>query len=208
MLDELHIERVAISGFSAGGASAVHFAARHPERTTALFLDAAILLPFEPPISRLRQATFESSVLVWLSYQMAARSPDLATRFMIGGVSDGLTKAQIRGAADWIACDPARRENMQEQWTAIAPQKYRKPGWNNDQTNERHLVALPFHDVTAPTLIAHGANDAIVPVEHATNAADRIVGAELMVVEEGHHLLTLCRHYGPVAERQLELVHA
>ena len=48
MLDTLSIERAAILGFSSGGPSAVHFAARHPGRITALLLDTAILLPFDP----------------------------------------------------------------------------------------------------------------------------------------------------------------
>ncbi len=208
MLDALQIERVAVFGFSSGGPSAVHFAARHPGRTTALLLDAAILLPFEPPIGRLRQATLESGFLVWLSYQLAARKPELATRFMVDGVSDGLSKDQATAAADWITSDATRLEMMQDQWMSIAPKKHRKAGWTNDKANERNLAPLPFHDVTVPTLIAHGANDAIVPVEHATIAAAQIAGADLIVVEEGHHILSISRHYGPVAQRQLELADA
>lgn len=206
MLDSLDIERVAVLGFSAGGPSAVHFAARHPDRTTALFLDAAILLPFEPPIGRLRRATYESSILVWLSYQIVTRKPEPMARFMIDGVSDGLNRAQKHAAAHWINADPDRIESLQEQFTAIAPQKYRKPGWTNDKTNERELAPLPFADVSAPTLIAYGANDAIIPVDHAMDAADKIAGAELICVEEGHHLLSISPNYGPVAQRQLELV--
>ena len=62
-----------------------------------------------------------------------------------------------------------------------------------------------FASVSAPTLIAQGANDAIVPVDHATNAAKRIENAELVLVEEGHHLLSMSRDYRRVASRQLEL---
>lgn len=206
MLDTLRIERAAVLGFSSGGASAVHFAARHPDRTAALLLDTAILLPFAPPISTFRRATFESSFFVWLSYQTVTRRPDWMTRFMIGGVAQGLTKAQKQAAATWITSDLVRRRSLQEQFVSIAPPTYRMPGWNNDQGNERDLAPLPFAGVAAPALIAHGAADAIVPLEHATTAADQIPGAALIVVEEGHHLLSLSRNYGPVAERQLALV--
>ena len=85
ILDSLDIERLAVLGFSAGAPSAVHFAARYPDRTKALFLDAPILLPFEPPISAARRATYESGVLVWLSYQMVMRRPETMARFMING---------------------------------------------------------------------------------------------------------------------------
>lgn len=205
MLDEIGIERTTVLGFSTGGPSAVQFAARHPDRTRSLLLDAAVLLPFEPPIGRLRQATFESSPIVWLSYQLAHRKPELMASMMIGGVARGLGKDQRRAAVEWINSNPERMHNVREQWTSIAPRKYRQTGWANDKANEADLAPLPFADITAPTLIAHGASDAIVPIEHAINASERIAGAELLIVEEGHHLLSMSRHYGPVADRQLVL---
>jgi pimeloyl-ACP methyl ester carboxylesterase len=206
ILDTLEIERVAVLGFSSGGPSAVHFAARYPDRTTALFLDTAVLLPFKPPIGALRRAAFESGFVVWLSYQTGTRWPGLMTRFVVDGVSYGLNKEQKKTEVDWIRLDPARLRSLEEQFTSIAPMEHRKPGWTNDQINERDLAPLPFADVTAPTLIALGANDAIIPLEHATNAAGKIAGAELILVEAGHHMLSLSRNYGPVAQRQLELV--
>ncbi len=68
VLDSLGIARTAVLGFSTGGPAAVQFAARHPDRINALFLDTAILLPFLPPVGALRRATFESSFFVWLSH--------------------------------------------------------------------------------------------------------------------------------------------
>jgi pimeloyl-ACP methyl ester carboxylesterase len=204
-LDTLGIARTAVLGFSSGGPSAVHFAARHPDRITALFLDTAILRPFEPPIGALMRATLESSFFVWLSYQMVTRWPGLMARFMIDGVSDELSKDQRKEAANWINSHPARLHSMQEQFTSIAPQENRKLGWANDQFNERDLAPLPFANVVAPTLIALGTNDAIVPVAHATTAVEKIPNADLVLVEEGHHILSLSGHYGPVARRQLEL---
>lgn len=205
MLDAVGVERVAVMGFSSGGASAVHFAARHPERTTALLLDTAIVLPFEPPIGALRRSTFEAGFFVWMSYQLVMRRPELMARFMIDGVSAGLTKEQKREAVGWITSDAARLSSMQEQFASVAPPGLRRPGWRNDLDNERSLAPLPFADVAAPTLVAWGANDVIVPLEHATTAAASIAGAELMLVEQGHHLLSLSRCYGSVAQRQLEL---
>lgn len=209
ILDALHINRAAILGVSSGGPSAVHFAARHPDRTSALFLDAALLLPFKPPMSALQRATIESSPFVWLSYQAASRWPARATSFAVDGMSMGLTKEQRKAAADWINSDPSRLQGFREQFASIAPRKYRQPGWANDQNNENvGLAQLPFANITAPTLIAHGTNDAVTPLEHATNAAFRIAGAELVLVEEGYHLLSYSRNYGPVARRQLELAHS
>lgn len=207
MLDTLAIERTAVVGFSSGGPPAVHFAARYPERTTALLLDTAILLPFQPPISALQRKTFESAFFVWVAHRMVMKRPSLMAGFVVNGVSSGLDKEQRRAAVEWITSDPWRLHTMQEHFAAMAPRSYRQPGWINDQANEVGLTPLPFADVTAPTLIAIGASDAIVPIKHATHAADRIAGAKLFLVEEGHHILSLSRNYTPVAQRQLELIH-
>lgn len=206
-LDSLDIERAAILGVSSGGISALQFAARHPDRTIALFLDSAILMPHTVPLGPFRRAVFESSFFVWLSYQLVTRRAELMTRFAIEGMLSGVNKEQAEMAVKWITADPGRLRSLQEQFMSTAPQKYRKVGWANDKANEATLSALPITDVMAPTLIAHGANDAVVPVFHATNAAGRISGSELIIVEEGHHLLSLSRNYGEVAQRQLELVH-
>ncbi len=205
LLDALQIDRAAILGFSSGAPSAVHFAARHRDRTTALFVDAGILLPFEPPIGPVRRATYESAPVVRLSYRFAMKQPALATSFMVSGVSIGLNRQERRAAADWITSDPGRLRSIQALWSSTAPGKYRRPGWANDKANEVALPPLPFTEVTVPTIIAHGDSDAIVPVEHSTLAANTIGTADLIVVEQGHHLLSACRHYRPVAERQLEL---
>jgi pimeloyl-ACP methyl ester carboxylesterase len=208
ILDVLHIEQATIVGFSSGGPSAAHFGARHPDRTTALILEAAILLPLKPPINALQRATLESTFLVWLSYQIAGRMPKLMARFSVDGMSAGLTKEQKRAAANWIESDPTRLERIQEMSACTAPQQYRRPGWANDKANEAGLAPLPFADIATPTLIAHGANEGIVPVAHATNAADQIPGAELILVAEGHHALPLSRNYRPIAARQLELANS
>lgn len=208
VLDTLDIERVAVLGFSSGGPSAVHFAARHPNRTTALFLDTAILLPYAPPITALQRATFESGFFIWLSYQMVTRLPEPTARFMVNGLSERLSPEQKKAAAAWITSDPTRLQSLLEQSASVAPKAYRQAGWINDQANERDLGPLPFDDITAPTLIAHGTNDAVVPVQHASNAANKTAGAHLILVEEGHHLLSLSQHYEPVAQRQLELAHS
>ena len=138
---------------------------------------------------------------------VATLSPALLVRFTVNGVSEGLTAEQRSAAADWIAADPDRLRSFQEQFAAIAPAKHRRAGNENDDVNLRSLAPLPFGDIVSPTLIAHGINDRIVPIDHAERAAAEITGAERILVEEGHHILTLSRQYGPVAQRQLELVH-
>ena len=205
LLDALGVERTTIVGFSSGGPAAVHFAARFPERTTALLLEAAILLPFSPPINALQRAVVESVPTVWLTTLVARRRPELVARFSVDGMSSGLSKEQRRAAVRWINSDPGRPARLQEIAACTAPPRYRAPGWKNDKANELEQPPLPFSEVAVPTLISHGANEGIVPIGHATTAADRIPGAELILVKEGHHALCLSSAHGPAARRQIEL---
>ena len=205
MLDALHIDKVTVLGISSGGPSAVHFAARHPSRTNALLLDAAVLLPIAPASNEIERAIFESGTGIWLSCQMAKRWPKLTAALVVDTLSAGLVKDRKRDAVDWITSDPARLHNIVDLPTSLAPRRFRETGQRNDESNETNLDPLPFAEITAPTLIAQGTNDVFPLIDHATNAADKMPGAELMLVEEGHHGLPWCRHIGAVVQRQLEL---
>ena len=205
MLDALHIDKVTVLGISSGGPSAVHFAARHPSRTNALLLDAAVLLPIAPAMNALERMIFESAIGTWLSCQIAKKRPKLTAVLVVDSLSAGLSKDRKRDAVDWITSNPARLHNVADLPTSLAPRRFREPGQRNDESNETNLAPLPFEDVTAPTLIAQGTNDAFPLIDHATHAAERMHTAELMLVDGGHHGLPWCRHIGPVTQRQLEL---
>ena len=205
MLDALYIDKVTVLGISSGGPSAVHFAARHPNRTNALLLDAAVLLSIAPAGSKIERAIFESGVGIWLSCQIAKRWPKLTAALLVDTLSAGLNKDRKRDAVDWITSNPARLHNIVDLPTSLAPRRFREPGQRNDESNEINLDPLPFTEITAPTLIAQGTNDVFPLIDHATNAADKMPGAELMLVEEGHHVLPWCRYIGAVVQRQLEL---
>jgi pimeloyl-ACP methyl ester carboxylesterase len=205
MLDALYIDKVTVLGISSGGPSAVHFAARHPNRTNALLLDAAVLLSIAPAGSKIERAIFESGVGIWLSCQIAKRWPKLTAALLVDTLSAGLNKDRKRDAVDWITSNPARLHNIVDLATSLAPRRFREPGQRNDESNEINLDPLPFTEITAPTLIAQGTNDVFPLIDHATNAADKMPGAKLMLVEEGHHGLPWCRHIGAVVQRQLEL---
>ena len=208
MLDALHIDKVTILGISSGGPSAVHFAARHPNRTKALLLDAAVLLPISPASSAIERAVFESGIGVWLSCQVAKRWPRLTAASVVDALAAGLSRDRKRDAVEWITSSPARLDSVVELPTSLAPRSFREPGQRNDESNEINLDPLPFAKVTVPTLVAQGKNDAFPLIDHATSTACKISDAELILVEEGHHGLPWCRHIDVVARRQLELALA
>ena len=205
MLDALHIKKVTVLGISSGGPSAVHFAARHPNRTNALLLDAAVLLPIAPAVNALERAIFESSIGTWLSCEIAKKRPKLTATLIVDALAAGLSKDRKRDAVEWITSNPARLHDVADLPTSLAPRRFRESGQRNDESNETNLTPLPFAEITAPTLIAQGTNDAFPLLDHATHASEEMHGAELMLVDGGHHGLPWCRHVGAVTQRQLEL---
>ena len=61
LLDSIGVDRVAVYGLSAGGPPAIHFAARHPDRTSALLLGCAVTQTYAPEIPRLAKLLFLSA---------------------------------------------------------------------------------------------------------------------------------------------------
>ena len=126
MLDALHIKKVTVLGISSGGPSAVHFAARHPNRTKALLLDAAVLLPIAPAINAVERAIFESSVGTWLSYEIAKKRPKLTATLIVDALAAGLSKDRKRDAVDWITSNPARLHDIAD----LPPPSHREGSGN------------------------------------------------------------------------------
>jgi pimeloyl-ACP methyl ester carboxylesterase len=205
MLDELTIDRATVLGYSSGGPAAVHLAARHPDQVRGLLLDSAVTMRFITPVNLVERLLLFSSFGAWWWYQVSQRWPALATSTFVDGFSTDLDRQQKRSATGWIRSDASRFQLVQELWGSFAPWTLRQPGFNNDEHNESDLTPLPFHLVNCPTLIAHGSNDGGVPFAHALHSNEQIAGAELMLVEGGHHLLPAGRGFEAVAQRQLTL---
>ena len=110
MLDALHINKVTVLGISSGGPSAVHFAARHPDRTDALLLDAAVLLPIAPATNALERVIFESAIGTWLSCQIAKKRPKLTAALVVDSLSAGLSRDRKRD--EWVGSRPIRHGFM------------------------------------------------------------------------------------------------
>lgn len=208
LLDALRIERAMVLGFSSGGPSAVHFAARHPERTAALALDAPILMPFPAPLGPFERVASESRAAVWLARQVAAKRSGVLAPYFVDACSDGMRRDQRRAATEWIRADAGRLRMVAELTACGAPRRYRDAGRANDEVNETDLAPLPLDEVAATTLIAHGTHDGVVPEVHARHGAELIADAELMLIEAGHHILPLSAGYSRVARRQVALARA
>jgi pimeloyl-ACP methyl ester carboxylesterase len=178
VLDRLGIGAAHVYGISMGGMVAQELALRFPERVRGLVLGATS--PGGPRAAR----------------------PSLGE---IGGLVGAVAAARrtgggVRGRtwlADWLFSETFRREQperVRELLRDFAAHRATARGLLS------HLAASTYHDtvarlpqVQAPTLVLHGAEDAMAPVANARLLAARIPDAELQLVAGAGHAYPLER---------------
>lgn len=181
LLDHLGIERCIVVGVSAGGPSAIEFALRHPERTSALIL----LVPrtFDPTQSIgpdkgadsqmiLRLVETSADFLFWLAMKVARSA---VVRFL--GVRPEL---EANGSN-------ADRERVSEVMRCILPVSRRVRGIAADSSTV--IKPWPLEKVRVPTLVVSAEDDLYGTLPGARYTAERIPGCELKVLTSGGHLM-------------------
>lgn len=165
LLDVLRVRRVAVLGGSDGGPSALLFAARHPDRCSALILLSAVTQRISGEPSALFRS-LPTDLLIWAVLQTPERM-----------------------ALERAGNDPIRAAMLREVTRTIVPFERRRAGKQNDSAQDAVLPALPFQEVRCPTLILHGTRDRTVPFAQAEAAHAQIAGSRLVRYEVGHLLL-------------------
>jgi len=196
LLDRLGLDRAVVAAVSAGGPSALAFAARHPDRCAGLILISTPSGRFAAPadvMNRLKQFQIlfripgVAPLLSWLNKRnpdkAAARSirdPEMLRRTLADPEAGPLLRALQMSVFDRLS--------------------ERLPGTIADIRVLSSLPPLPLQSVSAPTLIVHGDGDAVVPLSHAERAAREIAGAAFFKVPAGEHV-SLFTHLWEVRRR-------
>jgi pimeloyl-ACP methyl ester carboxylesterase len=174
LLDHLGIDRAAILAYSAGSASALELAQRHPDRVLGLIL-ANCRLGGPTPNKLLQpiQSTVYGWQRLWWLYRRCLPS--------IYGRMVGVPKGYQPTPEDMATIRAVSELQF--------PLKPRKQGAIFDGFVS-NLVAdrFGFEELTVPTLIVSAADDHWARHEYAVSAADRIPGARLVTVDRGGHL--------------------
>lgn len=174
LLDALGIEKAHVCGASMGGMIAQVVALRHPSRVLSLVSIMSStgdpsLPPAKPeamsvlltPPPAERDAFIEHSVKTWKTISGSGFAFD-----------EG--RARRLAVAGYDRCH--HPQGVVRQLTAIVAHGSRRPA---------------LASVTAPTLVIHGSDDPLVPVEAGKDTAEAIPGAELLIVEGMGHDLPL-----------------
>ncbi len=181
LLETLNVDKAIIVGVSAGAVSAIEFAIRHPEKTSALILIVPGTYSPDSPVtiegSRANQFVFwlvnNGADFVWWATEKVA--PSVLIRFI--GVPPEVV----------AAAPPAERDGVMAIVASIQPLSLRFPGLNIDSAPDLH--PLPLEQINAPTLVMSARDDLFNTLPAAEFAAREIPNAKLIVYDSGGHLL-------------------
>lgn len=185
LLDALGIDRAAVVGVSAGGASALQMAIRHPQRVGALVLVVPIawkpgdVPDSAPAVSDAQDARLlrllGSDFLFWAALHTARSA---LVRHVLA------TPPQQVAAAS--ADERARVDEMAER---ILPVARRAAGLHDDTRLGKRLGPAPLETVRAPTLVISARDDGLGTYAAAECTAGQIPGARFIGLPDGGHLL-------------------
>ncbi len=169
VVDALQLERFPLIGISQGGAFAVEYTARHPERVSHLILAGA----FAEGRQRRDQAakSQQRAMMELIRYGWAQDTPAFRQAFSSIYLPDG-SGEQLH----WFA-ELQRRSASPEMAVSVM-----------EMTGAINVVdRLSALDV--PTLVVHGNEDAAVPQSQGVLLASEIRGATYLPLETRNHLL-------------------
>lgn len=164
LLDHFAIAgKVALAGVAVGGAIALHFAARHPQRTSAVAVGspATGIAPERRPAALERLAQIEAS-----------------------GMAVAVEDSMLNGYAPELRGDIGRFERFRTRWLGNDPSSY--------ATIWRMLAAADMQDELArlirPVLVIGGSLDRVRPPPLAEGVARIIPGARYTEIRTGHYM--------------------
>jgi 3-oxoadipate enol-lactonase len=164
LLDRIGIAgKVALAGIAVGGAIALHFAARHPERSSAVAV---------------------GSPATGMAPDRRAAALERVAKVEAAGMAFAVESSMLSGYAPELRGDIARFERFRARWLGNDPASY--------ATISRMLVATDMQDELAslrcPVLVIGGSLDRVRPPPLAEAVAEVIPGARYVEVRTGHYM--------------------
>lgn len=183
LLDHLGIDRIAISGGSAGALSAIEFAVRHPDRCAALLpIVPATYVPgpdavtsdAPPPGIDIAMALLRSDFLFWSGLSLL---PDAMTGTLLA--TDPALLKQV---------DVTEQQRARDILWGILPVSRRADGLINDAKLAGHPAKSALESIAAPTLTISTEDDRFGTAKAARHIAATVPGAKSIIYPTGGHI--------------------
>ena len=181
LLDFLHLDKVIVTGASAGAPSAIELALRHPERVSAMIL----LVPraFDPSESVGVDASAPSQAVL----RLVEASLDFPFWLMMRVSRSSVMRfLGVRPSIEARAT-PAERQRVTQIMRSILPLSSRVRGIAVDSAAK--ISEWPLEKIRCPVLIVSAKDDLFRTLPGARFTAEHIKGAKLHVLDEGGHLM-------------------
>jgi pimeloyl-ACP methyl ester carboxylesterase len=198
LLDALGLTRVAILAMSGGVPPALQFAARYPERTTALvLLSSAPWTPLTaasqdlPMPAWLYRELFGSDLPYWLITEVYPAA--------VGPIFDVDSNRRARLTGD-------ERAFVAALVRAFLPVTGRVAGLANEAAAIDSATVYEPARIRAPALVVHARDDGINPFPIGEYTARALTDARFMALDDGGHLLL--GHHDEVRARAVALLRA
>lgn len=164
LLDHFGIAgKVALAGIAVGGAIALHFAARYPERTSAVAV---------------------GSPATGIAAERRAAALERLARIEAAGMTVAVEDSMLNGYAPELRGDLKRFERFRTRWLGNDPSSY--------ATIWRMLAAADMQNELAglacPVLVIGGSLDRVRPPPLAESVAKAIPGARYVEIRTGHYM--------------------
>ncbi|GAC1442068.1 MAG: 3-oxoadipate enol-lactonase [Mycobacteriales bacterium] len=165
VLDAAGAQKAHLVGISMGGLMAQEIAVTAPDRVRSLCLTAT-----HPGIAH------------------AVVDPEAMAMLMKRGEMTPAQAAEASVPYNYAPSTP--RERIEEDWAVRFPLAASNEGYLAQAVGSSQWDGYDrLPDITAPTLVLHGEGDRLVPLDNGRTLAERIPGAELVVVPEANHVL-------------------
>ncbi len=171
VVDAAGVERFALLGMSQGGAVAIAYAIRHPERVSHLVLIGAFSRGLTVRGTE-KQIAGRRALQTLVRLDWGKNNPDFKSMFTKFYIPQNSTPEQQQWFNDLqrISASP---ENAARIMTLI------------DEISVRPLLPR----VSAPTIVFHGDHDRVIPAEEGRILAAEIPGARFVPLTTGNHIL-------------------
>ena len=172
VVDALHLERFALDGFSAGGPTAVTYAARHPERVTRMVLLGTFM----------NDSFLKSVDPIWIERYAASG------RMWAFARTDWEKPAARAAMVEWVhpKANEIERRVLMELYRVSA----------DGPTFANFAAVVPdasesARQIRIPTLVVAGTEDTELPVEAGSQVAAAIPGARFELLDGADHFETI-----------------